>query len=43
MKGSESIGDGGSPLIEPCRDEGSGLGVALGELTSERAKLRSPP
>jgi len=40
MKGSESIGDGGSPLIEPCRDERSGLGVTLGELTSSCAGAR---
>src|SRR6201987_4162797 len=38
MKEPESIGDGGSPLIEPCRDERSGLGGTLGELTSKRAE-----
>ena len=42
MKGSEFIADGGCPLIEPGRDEGSGLGVALGELTTERAKWAAP-
>ena len=42
MKGSEPIADGGCPLIEPCRDERSGLGVTLGELTNERAKLAAP-
>ena len=42
MKGSESIADGGRPLIEPCGDERSGLGVALGELTNERAELAAP-
>ena len=42
MKGSQPIADGGCPLIEPCRDERSGLGVALGELTNERAKLAAP-
>ena len=42
MKGSESIADGGCPLIEPCRDERSGLGVTLGELTNERAKWQPP-
>jgi NAD(P)-dependent dehydrogenase (short-subunit alcohol dehydrogenase family) len=42
MKGSESIADGGGPLIEPCRYERSGLGVTLGELTNERAKLAAP-
>src|SRR5271169_5481163 len=42
MKGSESIADGGCPLIEPCRNERSGLGVTLGELTNERAKLAAP-
>ncbi len=42
MKGSESIGDGGSPLIEPSCDERSGLGITLGELTGKRAK-RQPP
>src|SRR5579859_1299544 len=42
MKGSESIADGGCPLIEPCRYERSGLGVTLGELTNERAKLAAP-
>ena len=42
MKGSESIADCGCPLIEPCRDERSGLGVTLGELTNERAKLAAP-
>ena len=42
MKGSQSIADGGCPLIEPCRDERSGLGVTLGELTNERAKLAAP-
>src|SRR5690349_5263964 len=35
MEGSESIADSGCPLIEPSRDERSGLGVALGELTNE--------
>ena len=34
----QSIADGGCPLIEPGRDERSGLGVALGELTTERTK-----
>src|SRR5271154_3594826 len=43
MKGSESIADGGGPLIEPCRYERSGLGVTFGELTNERAKLAAPP
>ena len=38
MKGSECIADDGCPLIEPCGDEGSGLGVTLGELAAERAK-----
>src|SRR5271170_5168754 len=42
MKGTESIADGGGPLIEPCRYERSGLGVTLGELTNERAKLAAP-
>ena len=42
MKGSEAIANGGCPLIEPCRDERSGLGVTLGELTNERAKLAAP-
>ena len=42
MKGSQPIADGGCPLIEPCRDERSGLGVTLGELTNERAKLAAP-
>src|SRR5271166_2009405 len=42
MKGSESFADGGCPLIEPRRDERSGLGVTLGELSSERAKLAAP-
>src|ERR1700741_5110636 len=42
MKGPESIGDGGCPLIEPCRDERSGLGVTLGELATERAKWAAP-
>ena len=42
MKGSECIADGGCPLIEPGRDEGSGLGVALGQLTTERAKWAAP-
>src|ERR1700760_523120 len=42
MKGPESIGDGDSPLIEPCRDERSGLGVTLGELASKRAKCAAP-
>jgi hypothetical protein len=42
MKGSESFGDRGRPLIEPRRDERSGLGVGLGELTDERAKLAAP-
>ena len=35
MMGSESIADGGCPLIEPCGDESSGLGVDLGELTNK--------
>src|SRR5271168_839155 len=39
MEGSESIADGGCPLTEPGRDERSGLGVALGELTTKRTKL----
>src|SRR5579859_7023678 len=39
MKGSESIADGGCPLIEPCRDERPALGVTLGELADERTKL----
>ncbi len=43
MKGSQPIADGGCPLIEPRRDERSGLGVTLGELTNERAKLAAPP
>ena len=38
VKGSEFIADGGCPLIEPGRDERSGLGVALGELANERAE-----
>ena len=38
MKGSEFIADGGCPPFEPGRDEGPGLGVALGELTAERAE-----
>ena len=42
MKGSESIADGGRPLIEPCSDARSGLGVTLGELTDERAKGQPP-
>src|SRR3974390_1661585 len=42
MKGSESIGDGGSPLIEPSCDERSSLGVTLRELTSKRAKCAAP-
>src|SRR5271166_5718034 len=42
MKGSEFIADGGCPLIEPCRDEGPGLGVALGELAAERAEWAAP-
>src|SRR5689334_2274027 len=42
MRGSESIADGGCPLIEPCRYERSGLGVTLGELTNERPKLAAP-
>ena len=33
---------GGCPLIEPCRDERSGLGVTLGELAAERAKRAAP-
>ena len=35
MKGSECIADYGCPLIEPSRDERSGLGVTLSQLTSE--------
>src|SRR6201994_129019 len=42
MEGSQPIADGGCPLIEPCRYERSGLGVTLGELTNERAKLAAP-
>ena len=42
LKRSQSIGDRGCPLIEPCRDERSGLGVALGELTTERAEWAAP-
>ena len=42
MKGSESIGDGGSPLIEPSCDERSGLGVTLGELTRKRGRSAQP-
>ena len=42
MKGSESITDGSCPLIEPTSNERSGLGVTLGELTNERAKLAAP-
>ena len=42
MKGSQPIADCGGPLIEPCRYERSGLGVTLGELTNERAKLTAP-
>src|ERR1700739_4835479 len=42
MKGPESVGDGGGPLIEPCRDERSGLGGTLGELASKRAKCAAP-
>ena len=38
VKGSQSVADGGCPLIEPGRDEGPGLGVGLGELTTERTK-----
>src|ERR1700739_906576 len=41
-KNSQSIGHRGRPLIEPCRDERSGLGVTLGELTNERTKLAAP-
>ncbi len=39
VQGSQSITDGGCPPIEPCRDQGSGLGVTLGELSNERGKL----
>jgi hypothetical protein len=42
MQGSECIADDGCPLIEPCRDERSGLGVTLGELAAERAKWAAP-
>src|SRR5579871_5145573 len=42
LKRSQSIGDGGCPLIEPCREERPGLGVTLGELTNQRAKLAAP-
>src|ERR1019366_5359231 len=38
MKSSEAIADRGRPLLEPGGDEGSGLGVALGELTTQRTK-----
>ena len=38
MQGSQSIADDRCPLIEPGCDEGSGLGVVLGELTTERTK-----
>ena len=38
----QSIADGGCPLIEPGRDERSGLGVTLGQLTTERAKWAAP-
>jgi hypothetical protein len=36
MKSSEPIADRSRPLFEPGGDEGSGLGVALSELTTER-------
>ena len=42
MKGSECIADDGCPLIEPGRDERSGLGVTLGELATERASGQPP-
>ena len=42
MCGSQSIADGGCPPIKPGRDEGSGLGVALGQLTTERSKWATP-
>ena len=35
LKRSQSIGDRGCPVIEPGRDERSGLGVALGELATK--------
>src|ERR1017187_2315173 len=38
MKSSEPIADCGRPLFEPGGDEGSGLGVALSELTTERTE-----
>ena len=39
MKGSESIADCGCPLIEPCRDERSGLGVKRLPTCSTQALL----
>ena len=42
IKGFECIADNGCPLIETCRDERPGLGVTLGELTTERAKWAAP-
>ena len=39
MKGSESIAEGGCPLIKSGRDERSGLGVGLGELATKRTEL----
>src|SRR5450631_4047880 len=43
MKSSEPIADRGRPLFEPGGDEGSGLGVALSELTTERTEGTSSP
>ncbi len=42
VKGSQSIADGGCPPIEPCRYERSGLGVTLGQLTTERPSGQPP-
>jgi hypothetical protein len=38
MKGSEPIADRSCPILERGGDEGSGLGVALSELTAERTE-----
>ena len=38
MEGSEAIADGGRALFEPSGDKGSGLRVALSELTTERTE-----
>ena len=43
MKGSQSIANGGCPLIEPGRDERAGLGGCFGELANERGQCAAPP